>query len=90
MLETGALLLYLLLLVHFVVWLLFLEPFTNSQHATSEWSGFAMVAQGSDLAKKCMKPILHYAFGLRFGNVCEHKRKKNARKTQMACVLTNA
>ena len=37
-----------------------------------------------------LKPILHYAFGLRFGNVCEYKRekkrekkrKKNARKTQ--------
>ena len=29
-----------------------------------------------------LKPILYYAFGLRFGNVCEHKREKNSRKTQ--------
>ena len=29
-----------------------------------------------------LKPILHYAFGLRFGNVCEYKREKNARKTR--------
>ena len=28
-----------------------------------------------------VKPILHYAFSLRFGNVCEHKCEKNARKT---------
>ena len=33
-----------------------------------------------------LKPIIHYAFGLRFGNVCEHKREKNVRKTQMARV----
>ena len=26
------------------------------------------------------KPILHYAFGLRFGNVCEHKCEKNEKK----------
>ena len=41
-----------------------------------------------------VKPILHYAFGLRFGNVCKHKRKKNVRKARekrkwLAC-LTNA
>ena len=27
-----------------------------------------------------VKPILHYAFGLRFGNVCEHKREKTQEK----------
>ena len=37
--------------------------------------------------KNALKPILHYAFSLRFGNVCEHKRKKNVRKTQMARVF---
>ena len=28
-----------------------------------------------------LKPILHYVFGLRFGNVCDQKREKNGRKT---------
>ena len=43
---------------------------------------------------KSLKPILHYAFGLRFGNVCEHKHEKNARKMwekrKWLAFLTNA
>ena len=41
----------------------------------------------NDTSFNILKPILHYAFGLRFGNVCEHKRERDARETQMARVF---
>ena len=48
---------------------------------------FSTFVQGSQNCLEYLMPILHYALGLRFGKVCEKRRKtqakheKNARKT---------
>ena len=42
------------------------------------------------VSRKCIKAILHYALGLRFGKGCEQKREKNVRKTQLARAFTQS
>ena len=37
-----------------------------------------------------LKPILHYALGLRFVNVCEQKRETNVRKIKNANETTHS